>query len=153
MVEFMQQQTTITSGVYCVECWHPVYSQCFSMTMFFRIQLLALERCSNIATRSCLATLLTALISFWATTCLLVATSRTGSDHSVSTKVGTDSSCQNVAELKGGRLLWYKHTKLIPRYYKWLSSGCDYVEKQLKYVRNCLHIIIFCLIACFVKSS
>jgi hypothetical protein len=42
---------------------------------------------------------------------------------------GVDGKCQNVAELSGGRLLWHRHTKLIPRYDKCLNSGGDYVEK------------------------
>jgi hypothetical protein len=38
--------------------------------------------------------------------------------------------------------------KLIPRYDQCLSSGGDYVEKQLKYVRIFVHNTFF-LIACF----
>jgi hypothetical protein len=52
-----------------VDCWHPV--QCSSMTMRFRMQLLALEHCWSISTGSCLTNLLTALISLRVTiTCL-----------------------------------------------------------------------------------
>jgi hypothetical protein len=43
--------------------------------------------------------------------------------------------------------------KLIPHCDKCLSSGSDYVEKQLKYVHFLYIIKLFFLIACFVNSS
>jgi hypothetical protein len=43
--------------------------------------------------------------------------------------------------------------KLIPLYDKYLSSGGDYVEKSLKYVRIFIYNNICFLIVCFVNSS
>jgi hypothetical protein len=54
-----------------------------------------------------LTTLLSALISLWATTACLPAW-WTGCDHSASTIM---RRCQNVGELTGSRLLWDRHTE------------------------------------------
>jgi hypothetical protein len=40
---------------------------------------------------------------------------------------GVDGRCQNVAELTGGRLLWYRHTQTyspirqVPHFCRWLD--------------------------------
>jgi hypothetical protein len=141
IVEFMQQGTTITSEVYCetlkktvgpfrtkgVECLYPVY--CSSTKTRVHIQLLVLEHCCSVSAGSCLATLLTVLISLRATpTCL--PTWRTDCDHNASTIM---RSWWKVL-----KHMWLSSQaadfdtgiqKLILRYDKCLNSCGDYVEK------------------------
>jgi hypothetical protein len=98
MMEFMQQGTTRTLELYCVQntkkkplqghseqkAWNADL-RC-SMTMRVRIQLFELEQSWSISTGSCLTTLLTTLISRQAiATCL--PTCRNGWDHSTSTTI------------------------------------------------------------------
>jgi hypothetical protein len=87
---FMQHGTTVTSEVYCVGPTFRnkrrgmlTYGVVSSMTMRVRMQLLALEHCWGISTRSCFTTLLTALISLHAATTYL-PTWRSGWDHGAS---------------------------------------------------------------------
>jgi hypothetical protein len=74
----LMMEFTITSEVYCEtlkELRRAIQNKRPGMltsgVVLLHIQLLALEHCSSISTRSCLTTLLTALISLQATTTCL----------------------------------------------------------------------------------
>jgi hypothetical protein len=87
MIEFMQQETTITKCIEKKIVGLVIQKKRHGMltfgVMLLRIQLLALEHCWSISTWSCLSTLLTALLSLQATTTCL-PTRRTGWDHGAS---------------------------------------------------------------------
>jgi hypothetical protein len=84
-----------------MECWHTL--SCFSMTVGVHVQLITPDHCCSISTRSCLTTLLGALISLRATTTCLPTWS-TGWDHSVSTVMS-----------------WCKMSKLVSAHSRWTS--------------------------------
>jgi hypothetical protein len=69
------------------------------------IQLLALKHCWSTWTGSCLTTLI--LLQQW----------------------WVDGTCQNMAELTGGRLLWHRHTETYSPMCQVPQFPSDYVEK------------------------